>query len=69
MNLQEQMLHAAKALASDQGKALEAGASVLLAAGASLSDLEVVHETFSRTEEPYVIHTRAYVRIRKETTR
>ena len=50
-----------------QSTALDEGCAALLRAGVHVRDLEIVHETYSRSEEPFVIHSRAYVRVRRET--
>lgn len=49
-----------------QATALDEGCAALLRAGVDVRDLEIVHETYSRSEEPLVIHSRAYVRVRRE---
>ena len=49
-----------------QATHLDEGLAALLRAGVHANDLEVVSETFSRSDEPFVIHQRVYVRAREE---
>lgn len=55
---------AARILSHRRSDALDDAAAALLRAGVPVDQLEIVHETGSRTDEPWIIHTRTYVRAR-----